>query len=872
MSNYAVIKGASYILAAVPEMVYYNGTTQTTERVVNPDSEYLKEMPKHLRSYEDVISYIPNQVYIGNMTNDELKATDFPYYDKKAPNPSRDGKYGEIMPQDEFIGLMQICDVFDLVKLEKDFAQNVKRKLTARALLKDEQLAILDKNQNSPEEIASLVTEEHSAPLYHEHKLVGAVRRAHDVDENLSAHVMLENIATKASNVLALLHLIRVTGIDPVSVDYVMDCSEEACGDMNQRGGGNFAKAAAESAGLTGATGSDVRGFCAGPAHAILHAAALVQSGTFKNVVVSAGGCVAKLGMNGKDHVKKGMPVLEDCLGGVAILISENDGVNPVIRNDIVGRHTVGTGASPQAVITALVTDPLDKAGLKIADVDKFAPELQNPDITKPAGAGDVPEANYKMIAALGVKRGELARTEIPEFVKKHGLTGWAPTQGHIPSGVPFIGSCRDEMLNGNIKRAMIIGKGSLFLGRMTNLFDGVSFIVEQNPDAVNNTGGPGSEGESAQAGQAALSENGKDGVSSSSVRMSAFAAGNGPVIGIAAPGTELGIENVRESVKLAAKRGVKAVMVDGQDPHKLMEQMLDSGEIDGAVTMHYPFPIGVSTVGRVITPSRGREMFLASTTGTASTDRTEGMVLNAIYGIIAAKSCGIDSPTLGIANVDGARQTEMILKELSSNGYPINFASSSRADGGAVMRGNDLLEGTSDIMVMDTLTGNLMMKMFSAYTTGGNFESTGYGYGPGIGEGYDKTILIVSRASGAPVIAGAVEYAATLLENEYLKIAKTEFDAANRAGLKSLLSKRSGANQVKTEQNAKEVKVPPKEVVTAQINGVEVTDLDDAAAAIWAHGIYAETGMGCTGPVILVSEANESEARRILKEKSYIN
>ena len=27
----------------------------------------------------------------------------------------------------------------------------------------------------------------------------------------------------------------------------------------------------------------------------------------------------------------------------------------------------------------------------------------------------------------------------------------------------------------------MIIGKGTLFLGRMTNLFDGVSFVIETN-------------------------------------------------------------------------------------------------------------------------------------------------------------------------------------------------------------------------------------------------------------------------------------------------------------------------------------------------------------------------------------------------------
>jgi len=60
-------------------------------------------------------------------------------------------------------------------------------------------------------------------------------------------------------------------------------------------------------------------------------------------------------------------------------------------------------------------------------------------------------------------------------------MPGFAPTQGHIPSGVPFLGHCRDMMQKGLMQRAMIVGKGSLFLGRMTNLFDGVSIIVERN-------------------------------------------------------------------------------------------------------------------------------------------------------------------------------------------------------------------------------------------------------------------------------------------------------------------------------------------------------------------------------------------------------
>ena len=106
MNGYPVIKGASYTLAITPDMVLHNGTTQTTEMVVNPDSEYLKELPSHLRSFEDAVSYIPNQVYIGNAKPADLAATEFPFYDKKWENASRDGKFGQIMPQDEFYGVM----------------------------------------------------------------------------------------------------------------------------------------------------------------------------------------------------------------------------------------------------------------------------------------------------------------------------------------------------------------------------------------------------------------------------------------------------------------------------------------------------------------------------------------------------------------------------------------------------------------------------------------------------------------------------------------------------------------------------------------------------------------------------------------------
>lgn len=477
---FPVIKGASHILVNTPDMLIHNGTTQTLERETNPDSEYLKKVPEFLRKFEDVVSYYPNQTYIGNFDPVKLGELPKPWFDKKLENASRFGRFGEIMPQDEFYGLIKVCDAFDLVYLEKTFSAEVKIKFENHNLLKDLSSKLGDGVEI--EEIEKLVNTLGAESLYMNNKLVGCIKRAHEFDKALTSHIMCENLVVKASGVLSALNLIEKFGINKDEIDYVIECSEEACGDMNQRGGGNFAKAIGEIAGFKNATGCDVRGFCAAPTHAMINAAALVQSGIFKNVIVLAGGASAKLGMNGKDHVKKNMPILEDVIGGFAILVSENDGVNPIIRTDAVGRHTIGSGSAPQAVIEALVAVPLEKIGYKFTDIDIYAPEMQNSEMTEPAGAGDVPTANYKMIAALAVKKGQIERTALPGFVKKHGYVGYAPTQGHIPSGAPIAGYGREKILSGEIQRLMFIGKGSLFLGRMTNLFDGVSFIVEKNP------------------------------------------------------------------------------------------------------------------------------------------------------------------------------------------------------------------------------------------------------------------------------------------------------------------------------------------------------------------------------------------------------
>lgn len=487
---HAVVKGASYILVHTPDMILHNGTTQTTEKIVNPESEYLKQVNNHLRSFDEVVNYPPNQTYIGNITPAQLGEIEKPWIGKSTEAPNRFGKFGEIMTQTEFVGMMIASDVFDVVKVTEDYAKKIVAAYKENPLATEAELAKIEKAATSEDEIKHLVNDEHSEGIYDEAVLVGAVKRAHDVDVNLNSHVMFENLVVKASGVVAFKNLIEKNNLNPADVDYVIECSEEACGDMNQRGGGNFAKSIAECVGAVNATGSDTRGFCAAPTHALINAASLVAAGTYDNVVVVAGGATAKLGMNGKDHVKKDLPILEDCLGGFALLISKNDGVSPVVRTDLVGKHTVGTGSAPKAVMSALITQSLDKAGLKITDVDKYSVEMQNPDITKNAGAGDVPEGNYKMIGALAVMRGEIEKKDLASFGAKHGMQGWAPTQGHIPSGVPYVGFAMHDLTEGELNRAMIVGKGSLFLGRMTNLFDGVSVIIERNSGETSSNDG----------------------------------------------------------------------------------------------------------------------------------------------------------------------------------------------------------------------------------------------------------------------------------------------------------------------------------------------------------------------------------------------
>ena len=104
--NYPVFRGAGYVLVHTPDMIE-NGSTCAIERETNPDSEFLKEIKNHIRSYEEVVDYLPNQVYIGRKTPEELNEFPMPWYEIKDQKGDRHGKFGQIVPQDEFIAMLK---------------------------------------------------------------------------------------------------------------------------------------------------------------------------------------------------------------------------------------------------------------------------------------------------------------------------------------------------------------------------------------------------------------------------------------------------------------------------------------------------------------------------------------------------------------------------------------------------------------------------------------------------------------------------------------------------------------------------------------------------------------------------------------------
>src|ERR1051326_1466951 len=254
MGTVASVQAAALVLEHVPDLVRY-GSKPSRER------DRLPDLQSALRSYDDACRYLPHQVFIGSRPPEELWTVERPRWNVPKGSASSSAS-GELIPQRAFLELLAELDQFELVRAGE---------------AADEEAGDLELRDGLD--------------------LFGRFVAAHGEDESLSAAVLLENLACKASGVHALRVLLDRNAIEPESIEYVLGCGEEAVGDRYQRGGGALGKAIAEACGLGAAAGSDVKAFCAGPLHALIVASALVESAIYDRVAVVAGGSLAKLGM-----------------------------------------------------------------------------------------------------------------------------------------------------------------------------------------------------------------------------------------------------------------------------------------------------------------------------------------------------------------------------------------------------------------------------------------------------------------------------------------------------------------------------------------------------------------------------------------------
>ncbi len=469
----AVLRAASSLLFHAPGLVPHGSKVA---RDLRARPAIAAEITRALRSYKDVVGYAPNQTFIGNLTPWQLYERPRPWFGAAAADASPDGSHGVILTEEELHAWLVLADAFNLLAMRGDALEDLAR-------VADASPRFMDAERDAVRRIAARDGRDGDVPLtLGNARTLGFIRGDHDEDASLFPDVLLENLLTKTTGAVALRSLLQRASIAPDAVDYVISCSEEAVGDRYQRGGGNLGKAIAELIGCREASGADVKDFCAGPLVGIVMAASLVNAGVFRTVAVIAGGSLAKLGMKYGSHLAKGMPILEDVLAATAVLVTADDGRSPSLRLDSVATARVRDETSPIGQMESVVGRPLRRLGLSYRAIDRYVGELHNPEITVPAGGGDVPDKNYRMIGACAVESGELLRSEMRDFVASHGTPGFAPTQGHVASSVCFIPHALHMLNSGLVRRSMFIAKASCFLGRMTQLQDAISFIVEARP------------------------------------------------------------------------------------------------------------------------------------------------------------------------------------------------------------------------------------------------------------------------------------------------------------------------------------------------------------------------------------------------------
>src|SRR5918911_1141175 len=96
----AALLNAAYALFHVPDLVRY-GSKPTRELRRDPDR--IAEIERALRPFPQALAYPPNQVFIGNLTPEQLAEIERPWHQRPVEGASPRGPLGRILDQAAFI-------------------------------------------------------------------------------------------------------------------------------------------------------------------------------------------------------------------------------------------------------------------------------------------------------------------------------------------------------------------------------------------------------------------------------------------------------------------------------------------------------------------------------------------------------------------------------------------------------------------------------------------------------------------------------------------------------------------------------------------------------------------------------------------------
>ncbi|MCL6504582.1 MAG: hypothetical protein K6T86_18030, partial [Pirellulales bacterium] len=247
-----------------PDLVQY-GSKPMREIAARP--EFSQALRRHLWRFEEASAYLPHQVFIGAERPEVLAACERPWVRHPAA-PTSTGARGRLVEERDFYAALWAADVAHLLEVEADWQEELRQRLQAHPLMWGWQ---------PPPPSSQREATYPTLPLWVGEERIGAIRGDHPQDESLTPSVLLENLASKASGALAVRELqYRHPDWDWQGLPYLLGTGEEAVGDRYQRGGGNLAKAVAEMAGLSTASGADIKALCAAPHQAIPTAAAIL--------------------------------------------------------------------------------------------------------------------------------------------------------------------------------------------------------------------------------------------------------------------------------------------------------------------------------------------------------------------------------------------------------------------------------------------------------------------------------------------------------------------------------------------------------------------------------------------------------------------